>query len=64
MQLTPQGIIASGDLYMDFLDSDGNSTGFVLAGNCKQFAPKVETETKDVITSYSIHYTKLYDQGR
>jgi len=47
MQPTPQGIIAAGDLYMDFLDSDGNSTGFVLAGNCKQFAPKVETETKE-----------------
>jgi len=41
------GLIAAGDLYMDFLDSDGNSTGFQLAGNCKQFAPKVETDVKE-----------------
>lgn len=47
MQTTPQGIIAAGDLYMDFLDSDGNNTGFVLAGNCKKFAPKIETEVRE-----------------
>lgn len=47
MQNSPIGLIAAGDLYMDFLDSNGNSTGFQLAGNCKKFAPKVETETKE-----------------
>ncbi|MBV5305564.1 MAG: hypothetical protein J0652_02600 [Desulfobulbaceae bacterium] len=41
------GMIAGGDLYMDFLDDLGASTGFVLVGNCKKFAPKVETETKE-----------------
>lgn len=41
------GLVAAGDLYIDFLDSNGNSTGFQLAGNCKKFAPKVETETKE-----------------
>jgi hypothetical protein len=47
MKNTPSGLVASGDLYMDFLDSNGNSTGFQLVGNCKKFAPKVETETKE-----------------
>jgi hypothetical protein len=42
-----QGILASGDLYMDFLDNNGESTGFQLVGNAKKFAPKVETETKE-----------------
>jgi len=41
------GLIAGGDLYMDFLDDSGNSTGYQLVGNCKKFAPKVETETKE-----------------
>lgn len=41
------GLIAAGDLYMDFLDDAGASTGFQLVGNCKKFAPKVETETKE-----------------
>lgn len=41
------GLIAAGDLYMDFLDGNGASTGFQLVGNCKKFAPKVETETKE-----------------
>jgi hypothetical protein len=47
MQNTQTGLIAGGDLYMDFLDDNGNSTGYVLVGNCKKFAPKVETETKE-----------------
>lgn len=47
MQNTQMGLIAAGDLYMDFLDDAGASTGFVLVGNCKKFAPKVETETKE-----------------
>lgn len=41
------GLVASGDLYMDFLDSSGVGTGFQLVGNCKKFAPKVESETKE-----------------
>lgn len=41
------GLVASGDLYIDFLDGNGASTGFQLVGNCKKFAPKVETETKE-----------------
>lgn len=41
------GLVASGDLYMDFLDAAGASTGFQLSGNCKKFAPKVDTETKE-----------------
>jgi hypothetical protein len=44
---TPFGLVASGDLYLDFLTPAGVSTGFQLAGNCKKFAPKVETETKE-----------------
>ena len=44
---TQFGLIASGDLYIDFLDSNGAGTGFQLVGNCKKFAPKVETETKE-----------------
>lgn len=47
MQNTQFGLVASGDLYIDFLDSSGASTGFQLAGNCKKFAPKVETDTKE-----------------
>ena len=47
MNNTPFGLVASGDLYMDFLDSTGASTGFVLAGNCKRFAPKVETDVRE-----------------
>lgn len=47
MNNTPFGLIAAGDLYIDFLDSTGASTGFQLVGNCKKFAPKVETETKE-----------------
>jgi len=47
MQDTQFGLIASGDVYMDFYDDDGNLTGFQLVGNCKKFAPKVETETKE-----------------
>jgi hypothetical protein len=47
MNKTPFGLIASGDLYMDFYDDSGNHTGFQLVGNCKKFAPKVETETKE-----------------
>jgi hypothetical protein len=47
MNNTPFGLVASGDLYMDFLDSTGASTGFQLVGECKKFAPKVETETKE-----------------
>lgn len=41
------GLVAAGDLYIDFLDSSGVGTGFQLAGNCKKFAPKVETEVKE-----------------
>jgi len=41
------GLVASGELYMDFLDGNGASTGFQLAGNCKKFAPKVETDVKE-----------------
>ncbi|MDR2550019.1 MAG: hypothetical protein LBD10_07480 [Desulfobulbus sp.] len=44
---TQFGLVASGDLYMDFYDDSGNLTGFQLVGNCKKFAPKVETETKE-----------------
>lgn len=47
MNNTQFGLVASGDLYIDFLDGNGASTGFVLAGNCKKFAPKVETEVKE-----------------
>jgi len=47
MQNTQIGLIAGGDLYMDFLDDAGASTGYQLVGNCKKFAPKVETETKE-----------------
>lgn len=47
MQNTQFGLVASGDLYIDFLSSTGASTGFQLVGNCKKFAPKVETETKE-----------------
>lgn len=47
MQNTQFGLVASGDLYIDFLSSTGASTGFQLAGNCKKFAPKVDTETKE-----------------
>ena len=44
------GLLASGDLYIDFYDSDGNLTGFLdpdEVGNCKKFALKVETEKKE-----------------
>lgn len=47
MNNTPFGMVASGDLYIDFLNASGASTGFQLAGNCKKFSPKVETETKE-----------------
>lgn len=47
MNINQSGLIAAGDLYMDFLDANGASTGFQLVGNCKKFAPKVETETKE-----------------
>lgn len=47
MNNTQFGLVASGDLYIDFLNGSGASTGFQLAGNCKKFAPKVETETKE-----------------
>lgn len=47
MNNTPSGLVASGDLYIDFLNGLGASTGFQLAGNCKKFSPKVETETKE-----------------
>lgn len=47
MDNTQFGLVASGDLYMDFYDNSGNLTGFQLVGNCKKFAPKVETETKE-----------------
>ena len=47
MENAQKGLIAGGDLYMDFFDDAGNSTGFVLVGNAKKFAPKVETETKE-----------------
>lgn len=41
------GLVASGDLYMDFYDDNGALTGFQLVGNCKKFALKVETDTKE-----------------
>lgn len=44
---TPFGLVASGDLYMDFLSGALAGTGFQLAGNCKKFSPKVETEAKE-----------------
>ena len=44
---TPFGLVASGDLYIDFLTSAGVGTGFQLVGNCKKFSPKVETDTKE-----------------
>lgn len=47
MQDSQFGLIASGDLYIDFYDTSGVATGFQLVGNCKKFAPKVETETKE-----------------
>ncbi|MGI6655258.1 MAG: hypothetical protein ACOX5Z_00200 [Desulfobulbus sp.] len=47
MHTAQQGLIAGGDLYMDFFDDSGNSTGFQLVGNAKKFALKVETETKE-----------------
>lgn len=47
MQNAQFGLIASGDLYMDFYDNNGVLTGFQLVGNCKKFAPKVESETKE-----------------
>lgn len=47
MNNTQFGLAASGDLYIDFLDTAGASTGFQLVGNCKKFSPKVETETKE-----------------
>lgn len=47
MNNTQFGLVASGDLYIDFLDASGASTGFQLIGNCKKFAPKVESETKE-----------------
>ena len=50
MKDTAFGLLASGDLYIDFYDSDGNLTGFIgpdEVGNCKKFALKVETEKKE-----------------
>ena len=50
MQDSAFGLLASGDLYVDFYDSNGDLTGFIgpdKVGNCKKFALKVETETKE-----------------
>ena len=47
MQDSQLGIIAAGDLYMDFYDDNRNQTGFVLAGNCQKLAIKIETEQKE-----------------
>ena len=47
MNNAQSGLIAAGDLYIDFLDTSLASTGFQLVGNCKKFAPKVESESKE-----------------
>lgn len=47
MENMQKGLIAGGDLYMDFYNDAGNLTGSVLAGNAKKLEIQVETETKE-----------------
>ena len=47
--------------------SEGDPKGVVLShrnilGNIRQVSDVLDTREEDVITSYSIHYTKLYDR--
>lgn len=61
-----QGIIAGGDLYVDFLTASGVSTGFDLVGNATKLIPKVETETlenklngRDTLGQTGDSYTRI-----
>lgn len=66
MQSAQQGIIAGGDLYIDFLTAAGASTGFDLVGNATKLMPKVETETienklngRDTLGQTGDSYTRI-----
>ncbi len=40
--------IGAAEAYIDILDDTGSSTGLSLKGNCTEFTPKIDAETKEM----------------
>jgi len=53
---TPRAILASGNVYMDRLDDDGNPTGYRLEGSTADFKLAPENEEKEILSKGRDNY--------
>ncbi|MEO5376437.1 MAG: hypothetical protein H7832_01430 [Magnetococcus sp. DMHC-6] len=58
------GFLGSGDLYMDRLDEDGNSTGLMDVGNATKLMISEETEIKERISRGRNTYGQTLDSAQ